>query len=75
MAAPPPLEEDEQERSLQQVIQHWMNERHTPDVLPIPEDILSGLLDHIQRQGGEIGNCMGIAYPWWVMGMGIMGYG
>ena len=54
MAAPPPLEEDERERSLQQVIQHWMNERHAPDVLPIPEDVLSELLDHIRRQVGEM---------------------
>ena len=26
MAAPPPLEEDEQETSLQWLIRHWMNE-------------------------------------------------
>ena len=50
MAAPPPLEEDEEEIPLQQLIRHWMNERHAPDVLPIVEDVLSGLLDHIRRQ-------------------------
>ena len=54
MAAPPPLEEDEEETPLQQLIRHWMNERHAPDVLPIAEDVLSGLLDHIRRQVGEM---------------------
>ena len=51
MAAPPPFEE---EIPLQQLIPHWMNERHAPYVLPIAEDVLSGLLDHIRRRVGEM---------------------
>ena len=54
MDAPPPFEEDEEETPLQQLIRHWMNERHAPDVLPVAEDVLSGLLDRIRRQVGEI---------------------
>ena len=49
MAAPPLLEEDEEETPLNQLIRHWMNERHAPDLLPIAEDVLSGLLNHIRR--------------------------
>ena len=54
MIAPPPFEEDEEETPLQQLIRHWMDKQHVPDVLPISEDVLSGLLDHIQSQVGEM---------------------
>lgn len=52
-AAPLLLGEEEQETPLQQLIRHWMNERHAPDILPIAENVLAGLLDHIRRQVGE----------------------
>ena len=32
---------------------------------------LENLMSHLS----QLGNCMGITYPWWVVGMGIMGYG
>lgn len=51
---PPLFEEDEEETPLQQLIRHWMNERHAPDILPVAEDVLAGLLDHIRRQVGEM---------------------
>lgn len=35
---------------LQQLIRHWMNERHSPDILPAQEDLLAGLLDHLRLQ-------------------------
>ena len=38
------------ETPLQQLIRHWMNERHAPDILPAQEELLSSLLDHIRRQ-------------------------
>lgn len=51
--APRLLEEDEEETPLQQLIRHWMNERHAPDILPVAGDVLAGLLDHIRRQVGS----------------------
>ena len=42
--------EQDEETPLQQLIRHWMNERHAPDILPAQEGLLSGLLDHIRRQ-------------------------
>ena len=53
-AAPPLFEDEDEETPLQKLIRHWMNERHAPDVLPVAEDVLAGLLDHIRRQVGEI---------------------
>ena len=50
MAVPPLFEEDEEETPLEQLIRHWMKERHAPDVLPVAEDVLSRLLDHIWIQ-------------------------
>jgi GINS complex subunit 4 len=44
---------DPNETPLQQLVRHWMNERHAPDILPAQEDLLSGLLDHIRKQVGE----------------------
>jgi GINS complex subunit 4 len=43
-------EDTEEETPLQQLIRHWMNERHAPDILPVQQALLSGLLDHIRRQ-------------------------
>ncbi|THH14749.1 hypothetical protein EW146_g5628 [Bondarzewia mesenterica] len=40
----------EEETELQQLIRHWMNERHAPDILPGQEVVLSKMLDHIRRQ-------------------------
>ncbi len=39
-----------EETSLQQLIRHWMNERHAPDILPAQEHLLGRLLDHIRKQ-------------------------
>jgi GINS complex subunit 4 len=38
---------------LEQLIRHWMNERHAPDILPAQEELLARLLDHIRKQVGE----------------------
>jgi hypothetical protein len=35
---------------LEQLMRHWMNERHAPDILPAQEVLLGNLLDHIRRQ-------------------------
>ena len=54
VTAPLPLE-DEEETLLKQLIRHRMNEQHIPDVLPSRrEDILSGLLNYLWRQVGEM---------------------
>ncbi|KAA1470796.1 GINS complex Sld5 component [Dentipellis sp. KUC8613] len=45
---------DEEETQLQQLIRHWMNERHAPDILPIQGDVLGRLLDHILRQSQTV---------------------
>ena len=34
----------------QQMLRHWQNERHSPDILPGQEPTLNTLLDHIRRQ-------------------------
>ncbi|KAJ7594481.1 GINS complex Sld5 component [Mycena floridula] len=41
---------DDPETPLQELIRHWMNERHAPDILPAQEQLLGTLLDHIRRQ-------------------------
>lgn len=33
----------------QQLLRHWMNERHAPDILPAQEYLLGRLLDHISK--------------------------
>ncbi|TFK66078.1 GINS complex, Sld5 component [Pluteus cervinus] len=38
------------ETPLDQLIRHWMNERHAPDILPAQEDLMNGILDSIRRQ-------------------------
>lgn len=43
----------ENQTPLQQLIRHWMNERHAPDILECQQDTLSTLLNHIRRQVGE----------------------
>lgn len=43
----------ENQTPLQQLIRHWMNERHSPDILEGQEGVLGTLLDHIRRQVGE----------------------
>jgi len=48
--APPVSDEQDPETPLQQLIRHWMNERHAQDILPTEDDLLSRLLDHIRSQ-------------------------
>lgn len=58
----PPDEDEEQdtipglavtnETPLEQLIRHWTNERHAPDLLAAQEDLLANLLDHLRRQVG-----------------------
>ena len=42
--------EDELQTPLQQMMRHWVNERHAPDILPAQEGLLTGLLDHLRVQ-------------------------
>ena len=42
--------DEEPETPLEQVIRHWVNERHAPDILPAQEELLSGLLNHLRQQ-------------------------
>ena len=53
IAAPGPIALDFgalQETLLQQLVRHWLNERHAPDILPVQAEVLGALLDHIRRQ-------------------------
>ncbi|KAJ7280309.1 hypothetical protein C8J57DRAFT_1302244 [Mycena rebaudengoi] len=43
-----------EETPLEQLMRHWMNERHAPDILPAQDVLLSSLLDHIRRQSDTI---------------------
>ncbi|KAH8105258.1 GINS complex Sld5 component [Cristinia sonorae] len=58
--APVPMQEDflpiadEEETAFQQLIRHWMNERHAPDILPGQELLLGRLLDHIGKQTNDV---------------------
>ncbi|TFK94534.1 GINS complex Sld5 component [Polyporus arcularius HHB13444] len=38
----------------QQLIRHWLNERHAPDILPGQELLLGRLLDHIRKQSNDV---------------------
>jgi hypothetical protein len=38
------------ETLFQQLVRHWLNERHAPDLLPVQAEVLSALLDHSRRQ-------------------------
>ncbi|KAI0298611.1 hypothetical protein BC826DRAFT_1090720 [Russula brevipes] len=38
------------ETLFQQLIRHWLNERHAPDILPVQAEVLGAILDHIRRQ-------------------------
>jgi hypothetical protein len=38
------------ETLIQQLVRHWLNERHAPDILPVQAEVLGALLDHIRRQ-------------------------
>ncbi|KAJ7641413.1 hypothetical protein FB45DRAFT_900158 [Roridomyces roridus] len=49
-----PEPEPEPETPLEQLTRHWMNERHAPDILPVQDDLLGKLLDHIRRQSDTI---------------------
>lgn len=50
------------ETPLEQLIRHWMNERHAPDILPAQEELLASLLDHLRRQVGNA--CLGLGSGW-----------
>ncbi|KAI0660298.1 GINS complex Sld5 component [Cubamyces menziesii] len=43
-----------EETPFQQLIRHWMNERHAPDILPGQEMLLGRLLDHIRKQSRDV---------------------
>jgi hypothetical protein len=52
-AAPGPIALDfgaPPETLFQQLVRHWLNERHAPDILPVQAEVLGALLDHIRRQ-------------------------
>jgi hypothetical protein len=56
IAAPGPIALDfgaPLETLLQQLVRHWLNERHAPDILPVQAEVLGGLLDHIRRQARQ----------------------
>src|ERR1700722_15733034 len=46
-------EEERTEAPLQQLIRYWMNERHAPDILPVQEELLARMLNHIRKQVGD----------------------
>ncbi|KAF9267216.1 GINS complex Sld5 component [Marasmius fiardii PR-910] len=48
------LQEIAESGVLGKLMQHWMNERHCPDLLPAKEEVLSSLLDHIRRQSEAV---------------------
>jgi hypothetical protein len=53
VAAPGPIALDfgaPPETLFQQLVRHWLNERHAPDILPVQAEVLGALLDHIHRQ-------------------------
>lgn len=39
-----------EETPFQQLIRHWMNERHSPDILTGQEILLGRILDHVRKQ-------------------------
>lgn len=39
-----------EETPYQQLVRHWLDERHAPDVLPGQEALLGRLLDHVRKQ-------------------------
>lgn len=41
------------ETDLQQLMRHWQNERHAPDILQSQDALLSRILDQIRRQVGS----------------------
>jgi hypothetical protein len=56
-AAPDPITLDfgaPPETLFQQLVRHWLNERHAPDILPVQAEVLGALLDHIRRQVRQV---------------------
>jgi hypothetical protein len=45
--------EPDRESEFQELIRHWMNERHAPDILASRDELLGRILDHIRRQVGK----------------------
>ncbi|KAM5540040.1 hypothetical protein V8D89_006180 [Ganoderma adspersum] len=43
-----------EETAFQQLIRHWMNERHAPDILPGQEMLLGRILDHVRKQSNDV---------------------
>ena len=48
-----PLRDISEETDLQQLMRHWQNERHAPDILQSQDALLSRILDQIRRQVGS----------------------
>jgi len=44
----------EPDTPLEQLMRHWTNERHAPDILPAQEELLANLLDHLRRQSETV---------------------
>ncbi|KZV65629.1 GINS complex, Sld5 component [Peniophora sp. CONT] len=49
-----PFTRNRNDTPFQQMLRHWQNERHSPDILPGQEPVLNTLLDHIRRQSNTI---------------------
>jgi len=43
-----------EETPFQQLIRHWMNERHSPDILEGQELLLGRILDHVRKQSDDV---------------------
>ncbi|KAF9802961.1 hypothetical protein IEO21_09779 [Rhodonia placenta] len=43
-----------EETPFQQLIRHWMNERHSPDILTGQEILLGRILDHVRKQSDDV---------------------
>ncbi|KAH9931754.1 GINS complex Sld5 component [Amylocystis lapponica] len=43
-----------EETPFQQLMRHWMDERHAPDILPGRELLLGRLLDHVRKQSDDV---------------------
>lgn len=41
---------DGEETPLEQLTRHWLNERHSPEILEVQNELLAKLLDHVRRQ-------------------------
>ena len=44
------LNTEDGDTPLEQLTRHWLNERHSPEILPAQEALLGTLLDYVRRQ-------------------------